>query len=367
MTEKKIWKKFLIQELTITALLLIGVAGLVAFVDPFFHYHAPIEGFSYIMDNERYQNDGITRNFEYDAMITGTSMAENFKTSHFDELFGTDSVKIIYAGATYKEINDNLKISFDTGHALKYVLRPIDYSLLIRDKDEMRLDMGEYPVWLTNKNIFDDVKYLLNRDVIINYTLPALVKYFKGEEPGHTSFDEYSYTGDESVYSRDVVLNGRDRFNDSSELVEVADEDVLTVTANVEQNIVSLAKEHPETTFIYYFPPYSMAYWGGLREEGELKKNLDLIKVAASLMLECDNIHVYCYGYRTDLTSNLDNYRDVAHYCPEINDLIEEEIAAMENGTDLSDSNKIRITEDNLDGYFDGLYELLENYDYNSL
>ena len=363
MTAKKWFSTFLI--LFLCALLLVG--GVVAYVDPFFHYRAPRDYFYYRLYDQRSQNDGITRNFEYDAMITGTSMAENFKTSHFDELFGTDSVKIIYAGATYKEINDNLKISFDSGHALKYVLRPIDYSLLIRDKDEMRLDMGEYPVWLTNKNLFDDVKYLLNRDVIVNYTLPVLVRFFKGEEPGHTSFDEYSYTGDESNYSRDVVLNGRDRFNDPSELVEVADEDVLTVTANVEQNIVSLAKEHPETTFIYYFPPYSMAYWGGLREKGELKKNLDLIKVAASLMLECDNIHVYCYGYRIDLTSNLDNYRDVAHYCPEINDLIEEEIAAMENGTDLSDSNKIRITEDNLDGYFDGLYELLENYDYNSL
>ena len=88
--EKKTWKKFLIQELTITGLLLIAVAGLVAYVDPFFHYHAPIDGFSYIMDNERYQNDGITRNFEYDALITGTSVSENFRASLVDELFGVN-------------------------------------------------------------------------------------------------------------------------------------------------------------------------------------------------------------------------------------------------------------------------------------
>ena len=98
MEEKKDWKKFLILELSITALLMIAVAAVVAFVDPFFHYHAPLRDFSYIMDNERYQNDGITRNFEYDALITGTSVSENFRTTLADELFNVTSVKATYAG-----------------------------------------------------------------------------------------------------------------------------------------------------------------------------------------------------------------------------------------------------------------------------
>ncbi len=365
MTGKKWFKTFLI--LFIAALVLVG--SVVAFVDPFFHYWAPRDFFFYKLYDQRSQNDGITKNFEYDAMVTGTSMAENFKTSEFDELFGTDSVKIIYAGATYKEINDNIRVAYETGHALKYVFRPIDYSLLLRDKDEMRMDMGEYPVWLTNKNIFDDVKYLLNRDVIVSYTLPAIAKYFMGVEPGVTSFDEYSYTGDENDYSRDSALDGRNgkSFGEPVETFEATNDEILMTYANVDQNIVSLAKEHPETTFIYFFPPYSMAYWGGLREEGELSKYLQLIKISASAMLECDNIHVYSFAYQLDVTSDLENYRDVAHYSPEINDLIESEIAAIENGGISADKWNLRITTDNLDSFFDGLYKLLENYDYNSL
>ena len=73
MKEKKDWTKFLIQEITVTVILMIAVAAVVVFVDPFFHYHAPVEGISYILDNERYQNDGIVRNYEYDCLITGTS------------------------------------------------------------------------------------------------------------------------------------------------------------------------------------------------------------------------------------------------------------------------------------------------------
>ena len=56
---------------------------LIVVVDPFFHYHAPLESLEYplIRDNERYQNDGILRHFTYDTIITGTSMTENFETS----------------------------------------------------------------------------------------------------------------------------------------------------------------------------------------------------------------------------------------------------------------------------------------------
>ena len=53
-------------------------------VDPYFHYHAPLKNVAYTINEERYMNYGIIKNFEYDAMITGTSLTENFKTSEFD-------------------------------------------------------------------------------------------------------------------------------------------------------------------------------------------------------------------------------------------------------------------------------------------
>ena len=363
MTGKKWLRTFLI--LFICSLLAVG--GVVFYVDPFFHYRVPREYFYYRLYDQRSQNDGITRNFSYDAILTGTSMAENFRTSQLDELFGCDFVKVIYSGATYKEINDNLKVSYESGHSPKLVFRPIDYSLLLKDKDEMREDMGDYPVWLTNKNPFDDVKYLLNRDVIFNYTLPVLISYFGGANPGVTSFDEYSYTGDDNVFSREVVLEGRSGFEDPAETVPLTDEDIKMVTENMEQNVVSLARQHPETTFIYFFPPYSMAYWGGIRQEGNLERYVSLVRMAAGQMLECGNIHVYCFGFCEDVTGNLDNYRDVAHYSPEINDLITEEIAEIENGGLSADKYRLRITKDNCDSFFEDYRKYLENYDYNQL
>ena len=153
-------KKFFYTSLILFVSALAVMALTVFIVDPFFHYRAPNPNLYYRLYDQRSQNDGITRHFSYDSIITGTSMAENFKASRFDEAMNTRSIKVCYSGATYKELNDNLKVSYESGHDIKYVFRTLDYSLLYRDKDALREDMGEYPYHLTDSNPFNDVKYL---------------------------------------------------------------------------------------------------------------------------------------------------------------------------------------------------------------
>ncbi len=94
MTSKKWIQSFFI----ILVLILILAGSIIVYLDPFFHYHAPLKGFYYEIDNERYQNDGIMKNFEYDALITVTSITENFKTSELDTLFAVLSIKVSYWG-----------------------------------------------------------------------------------------------------------------------------------------------------------------------------------------------------------------------------------------------------------------------------
>ena len=65
--------------------ILVCVAVLTVYVDPFFHYHSPrTDEFYYTLDNQRSQNDGIVKHFDYQGIITGTSMVENFRTSEAD-------------------------------------------------------------------------------------------------------------------------------------------------------------------------------------------------------------------------------------------------------------------------------------------
>ncbi|MBQ6904162.1 MAG: hypothetical protein IJQ26_06530, partial [Lachnospiraceae bacterium] len=57
-----IWLK---RCIIILCAVLLLIAVLTAWLDPFFHYHAPRQGFYYALKNERAQNDGIVKQFDY--------------------------------------------------------------------------------------------------------------------------------------------------------------------------------------------------------------------------------------------------------------------------------------------------------------
>ena len=103
MESSKKYKIWIACTLACTLLAMAVPAAAIVYTDPFFHYHAPLGRFAYPINNQRYQNDGITRHFSYDSIITGTSMTENFKKSEADEIFGADFIKVPFSGGSYKE------------------------------------------------------------------------------------------------------------------------------------------------------------------------------------------------------------------------------------------------------------------------
>ena len=107
--EKRAYKIWIIGTMILMIAALSAFAFVTIYIDPLFHYHAPLGNYEYPLHNERYQNDGITRNFTYDSIITGSSMAQNFMTSEADEIFNANFIRVSFSGGYYKEVNDNLK------------------------------------------------------------------------------------------------------------------------------------------------------------------------------------------------------------------------------------------------------------------
>ena len=181
------------------ALLLAVIALLLAVFwvfDPFFHFHKPFSFVSYRLYDERYGNDGISRHFDYDAVITGTSMAQNFKTSEADVLFGVKSVKETFSGAGYKELSDNLGRALRRNENLKTVIWTMDSNAIIRDKD---YDQYEgYPTYLYDDNPWNDAAYVFNKNIWYHGVIPSLLMTLKGEPS--TTFDEYSSWEKETGY-----------------------------------------------------------------------------------------------------------------------------------------------------------------------
>ena len=85
-------KRWAVFTLSASAALLLLCALAVFLVDPFEHYRE--SSILPLYDQESYNNPGIARNYDYDAVILGTSMVEMSHPSVIDACFDVTSVKL---------------------------------------------------------------------------------------------------------------------------------------------------------------------------------------------------------------------------------------------------------------------------------
>lgn len=347
------YKKLGIIILTISFSLLFIIGGLTVVYDPFFHYHKPFEWQTYFLYNQRYQNDGIARNFDYNAIIIGTSMTENFSASEFDNLFGEKCIKIPYYGSTFKEINNALCRATERNPNIQTVIRSLDHYRFLDDKDNMTYD--SYPDYLYDDNPFNDVSYLLNKDVFFQDVYPIAVASLK--KTPSTTFDEYSNWNDDYSYGKDVVLESYTRLPKSDVVNTFTEQNRKTVEENVFQNIISLVKANPQIDFYLFLPAYSIVYWDELYTKGDLELNLQAQQTAIEMMLEYENIHLYSFLTDYETVCELNNYKDTVHYHEGINSKILKHMSLGE----------YKVTKDNCNDYFSEVYEFYTTYPYDSI
>ena len=348
-------KKWGIALLVLTGVCLSLVGAVTAVIDPFFHYHKPLSFLSYPLNNERYQNDGIVRHFDYDAVITGTSMTLNFKTSELDALFGVHSVKVSFPGAMYKEINENLEKAARRNPDLRLIVRGLDSLWLLQDADAVGYEESSYPTFLYDDFLLNDVYYVLNKDVLLNNTKGVLGQTLSGQ--GTTSFDDYGNWNQAFSFGRDAVDAVYHRAEKAEVVQEMTQEDREMLRKNLTQNVTELAKAYPEIDFYLFFTPYSIYYWDNLNQTGTLKKQLQAEEEAIKLLLSCDNIYLFAFSDQFDLVCDLDHYKDEIHYSEEINSQI---LRWMKDQEHL-------LTRENYQAYCGRVYQFYTTFDYEAL
>ncbi len=352
--KEKHWGRWLGVTLAVSFLILALIGAFVAVVDPFFHFHGPLEEFAYTIDNERYQNDGISRHYDYDSVLTGTSMIENVKPSLLDELFGGTFIKIPYGGGFYKEVDESLRRAFDYNPEIKTVIREIDKDYLLYDKDDWN-PAAAVPDYLWDKNPFNDVKYIWNKDIILGYASSAVKDAMAGKQT--MTLDEYMHWAPDMEWGREAVLRNL-AYVPPAEDLPFTEEDRAALQENIDQNILQTVKAHPDVTFYMFSPPYSIAYWNvEITGKGNLTRLLTGLRMLTDELLECDNVRFYGFDTQYDIICDLDNFMDDIHYSEEIGDWI---MTCMADGEYL-------LTKENVDAYFEDLKCFYSDYDYASV
>ncbi len=332
------------------------VGGLTYKVDPFIHFHKPdTSRYFYKLENQRSLNYGIIKQFEYSGLITGTSMAENFKTSEADVIYDRRFIKVCSSGATFKESNGYIESALACNDELDTIIRGLDMGMFFDDKERMREDLGDYPVYLYDDNAFNDIKYVNSGDVFFSHVYPMIRDSKSGAvSPGITSFDEYSNWTGTWEFGKNVIYPNGITVSDAPGDAEITEDEKNTIIENIRQNVTGTAERYPGVTFYYFFTPYSIQWWQSQRDYGSLNKQIEAEKIIIEEILKYDNIKLFSFNCLSDITTDLNNYKDSIHYGEWINSLMLKYMS----------EDKCLLTYENYETYLSEERDLYYNYDY---
>lgn len=347
---KKIVKRFI--GLVLAGMVLVGL--FVYLIDPFYHYHKPWFGMEPYLYNTVYQTPGVARNLEYDSVILGSSMTENFRTSWFDDELGWHTVKLSYSGARTNDLAAIMGQIFVDGRNVENVFIDINEYQLTEDYTTA---FAERPEYLYDNNIFNDVQYLFNKDVILASCGRVIARI--GGVAGNMD-SAYCWDGPELFGVDKVKLEYDSVTVQANEVESISQEEMIKSIENCIkniENIESYIEENPNTQFYFFYPPYSMAYWQTVKESGRLEKTVQLYKTSMECLLQYKNVTLYYFQDEHDFISDLDNYRDLCHYSAEMNRYI----------FDCVKEDSHRIDINNYQEKLDAMYQLADNYEYSYL
>ncbi|MCH4191976.1 MAG: SGNH/GDSL hydrolase family protein [Butyrivibrio sp.] len=322
---QKFLKRLLIGILTLCLL----IAAVVYAFDPFYHYHKPWFGMKAVLSDKEYQCIGSLRNFDYDALIVGSSVTENNNNGWYNDAYGCTTIKAVRSYGATADLCYLLDAAFEK-HTLKHVFYNIDPSSLSADPVTTYKSTG-CPMYLYDHNPFNDVQYLFNKDVLLKKIPYEIVNSWFSDYDENESYNWAKW----KTFNHQSALGLYFRQKDVTPMMPEN-----TYKSQLEGNISLLTAEvaaHPDTQFHFFFPAYSMLWWDGSYRTGIRNACIYNEKETVKALLAYDNVEIYCFQNVPDIITNLDNYMDSIHFSPEINKWMLDQMV----------SGNYRLTKDN--------------------
>lgn len=349
----KKWIKLLILILILNIIIVASVNYL---VDPFQLYRVktfyPV---SFDIKDQRYKNAGFSKNYDFNSLILGTSMTENFVINEVEEILNFSKViKLCISGGTGKEQNITLQTAIDNNKHLKNVLWGLDIFSFIGEPDKLKFGKNSFPYYLYDNNISNDYKYLLSMN-----TLENSFKILTNSEKKSSNYDynkmyQWQHKAEKEFKVENVYKAWEKRktgFNNNS----ISEQKFNYLKNNFYVNFLSLIQNNPQINFKIFFPPYSILTFKTFEEQDLISDILEFKKYIYNSLLPYQNVKIYDFQTEKSITHNLSNYKDLSHYHQKVNYWILEQIK----------ENKYLITKENYNNYLEDLKRQVLEYNPN--
>ena len=262
---------------------------------------------------------------------------------------GTDAVFIGGStGVTSQNLSDTAKAIKEMS-GLPTIHFPGNAEALSADVDATKYPVPEY---LYDKNPFNNIRYVLNKDVLLNYILKPLV-----DPTERTDWSQlYKPWWTDQYYTKANVLM---YYEPAPEAQEQMPEDLFLsgAAANLDINICPYIEAHPETEFVFFYPPYSILYWNDITRQKQLEAEIAELEYVTERLLSYENVRMFCFQDQEEIICDLNNYADYTHYHGDVCRYIVECFA----------DGACELTLDNYREVFSGLSRLASTYDYEAI
>jgi len=330
---------FIIGTLAVFVALLGAVAWLNWCIDPFQQYRLADAGHvRFLRVLQRYINPGIAKNADYDFVITGSSLMENYDLAEVNRLCKAKSVNLAMAAMSAFEQREILEVALRHRQPRRVVMS-LDFNSFAPPIDASLPEIPDpLPLYLYDDNPLNDFRYLISGPV----TLRTLAIVADARIGSYSTDSNRAWSWDrETIFSRAKMLKDIDpadinkRFHQGSRNIE-------HMRASFETNIAALIAAHPDTQFNLVFPPYSIVVWADFVQRRQLDVSLAFKRFVFERLRSMPNARIFDMQADAAITHNLELYTDIYHFNSSINRRL------METACDAGPDPGYRVTENNL-------------------
>lgn len=338
--ESRRYATFILCVLTLTTVSLAVVAFLNWRVDPFQQYRlAPAAQARFPRALQRYINPGLAKNAEYDFVITGSSLMENYDLSAVNRLCNAKSINLSISAMAGFEQRQILDVAL-RHRAPRRVVMTLDFNSFAPPADSSLPEISDpLPLYLYDDNTLNDFRYLISGPV----TLRSL-SVLRGVGTGNfsTDFNRAWSWEHEVTFSRARALKDIDPDNINRRFKQ-GPRTSGRMHSSFDRNIATLIEQHPGTEFNLVFPPYSIVVWADFVQRGQLDVSLEFKRYVFNRVGALPNARIFDMQWDADIIQNLDLYTDIYHFNAAINRHMLESVCG--------EDTRYRVTDENLDAF----------------
>jgi hypothetical protein len=304
-----------------------ALVGLVNWrVDPLQFYrraaYAPV-----FSDNQRYQNPGLAKNYDYETVVIGTSHAENLLPADISSRLGERAMKLAISGSTAREQALVLKKALATGR-VRHVIWALDRVAFAKPIAAVSNREGPFPHHLYREGPRTAALYLLSTDTL-RLSFDARAGF------GHRDLETLNAWHADYDYGQAVVMadwerRGRvlDRMNRNRSRPHPSREQARQ--RSLRANLLGLIRTHSGVRFDLFFPPYSiLTYLADFRTGERVFDERQRFKAfVVEITAARPNVRVFDFQGASEITHDTRNYKDLDHYTLHINRWILDALAS---------------------------------------